>query len=225
MGAQRSTRKDDGALPPVHVVESIEKLQPGDVALIYLGGPGPAPAEHAPIGVVDLVDEVDDLRPGDTALVYLPGSTPGLAVGTVDSVTPPDRKRPAHSVTFTAPVTDDPASTQLTVTARLAPESTAGAGVLVHAYRVNTARVRRRALLAGHSVPLDGAGDTSAPARAVPEATIVFGTIGSVAQWGLTDPGFLVSYTRPAFDDGSYQFPVNLHSIHAFIGAYRTVTA
>jgi hypothetical protein len=211
MGTRRTASQDVGVFPPVDVVESIQKLQPGDVALVYVGGPGPAPAEQPPIGVIDLVDEVDDLRPGDTALVYLPGSTPALAAGVVDSVTPPDRKREVHSVTFTAPVTDDPASTLLAVTAHVPPESTDRAGVLVHAYRVNTARVRRRALLAERSVTSD-------------EPTIVFGTVGSVRQWGLADPGHLISYTSPAFDDGSYQFPINGPSIHAFISGYRTRT-
>lgn len=221
MGAQHQARQDVGVLPPVDVVESIQELQPGDIALVYLGGHGPAPAEQPPIGVIDLVDEVDDLQPGDTVLVYLPGPTPGLAAGVVDSVIPPDRKRPTHSVTFTNPVTDDPTSTQLAVTAHVPPESTDSAGVLVHAYRVNTARLRRRALLAGHSVSRDKAPDVVAS----PDVAIVFGTVGSVRPWGLIDPGHIISYTRPVFDDGSFQFPVNLPSIHAFISGYRTRSA
>jgi hypothetical protein len=220
MGTQRQVRQDVGALPPVDVVESIQELQPGDIALVYLGGLGPAPAEQPPIGVIDLVDDVDDLQPGDTALVYLPGAAPTLAAGVVDSVTPPDRKRATHSVTFTTPVTDDPTSTHLAVSAQVPPESTDSTGVLVHAYRLNKARLHRRALLAGHSV----SGQETPGAATSLEPTIVFGTVGSVNRWGLTDPGHIISYTRPAFDDGSFQFPINLPSVHAFISGYRPRT-
>lgn len=225
MGAPRPAPHVDGVLPPVDVVEAVEKLQPGDLALVYLNGAGPAPAVQAPIGVIDLVDDVDELQPGDTTLIYLPGSTPSLVAGTVESITPPDRKRPVHNVTFTAPVTDDPTSTQLAITTYVTPESADGTGVLVHGYRVNMARVRRRARLAGHSVADDTTSSTEAPPlRAVPEPAIVFGTIGSLSRWGITDPGHMISYTKPAFDDGSHEFPINLPSIQAFISGYRTRT-
>ena len=224
MGAQRRAGQDDGVLPPVDVIESIEKLQPGDIALVYLGGPGPAPAEHPPVGVIDLVDDIAELQSGDTALIYLPGA--GLVAGTVDSITPPDRKRTAHTVAFTAPVTEDPASAQLTVTSHVLHENAAGTGVLVHAYRVNTARALRRAQLAARHLTSEKTPPDGPPQnRAVPEAAIVSGVIGSVARWGLTNPGHLINYTRPAFADGSYQFPINLDSAQAFISGYRVRAA
>lgn len=223
MSAHRDALPADGELPPVEVVETVGRLQPGDIALIYLGGPGPAPAEHAPIGVIDLVDDLDELQPGDIAVLYLDSPSPGLAAGTIESITPPGRKRMTHDVAFTAPVTDDPSSTHLGLTSRLTPGS---AGVLVHAYRVNTARVQRRALLAARSVTSEGTSPDVAPlSRAVPEPAIISGVIGSVAPWGPTHPGHLINYTRPAFADGSYQFPINQPSINAFITGYRVRTA
>ena len=174
------------------------------------------------VNVVDVVDVVEELQPGDTALIYLAGPVPGLVAGTVESVMAPGRKRPTHHITFTTPVTDDPGSSQLSVTPHVTPES---AHVFIRAYRVNQPRAERRARQA--IVPAAGddtsAADPSAPGVA-PEPSIVSGVIGSVVPWGLTWPGHLISYTTPVIDDGSYQFPVNRTSAYAFISAYRAHT-
>lgn len=207
---------------PVDVVDVVEELQPGDTALIYLAGPGHRPGAYAPVDVIDVVDVIDDVQPGDTALLYRAGPVPGLVSGTVASVMAPGRKQPDHHITFTAPVTDDPGSAQLSVTSHVTPEST---HVFVRAYRVNQPRVERRARQAIVQVAGDDAAAAypSAP-RAVPEPSIVSGVIGSVVPWGLTWPGHLISYTTPVIDDGSYQFPVNRTSAYAFISAYRAHT-
>jgi hypothetical protein len=206
---------------PVDVVDVVEELQPGDTALIYLAGPGHTPGAYAPVDVIDVIDVVEELQPGDTALVYLAG--PGIVAGTVESVLPPGRKQLAHRVTFTAPVTDDPGSSELSVTPRATSES---ACVFVRAYRVNLPRVERRT----RQVMVPAAGDDASGAqpsapRTAPEPSIVSGVIGSVVPWGLTWPGHLISYTTPVIDDGSYQFPVNRTSAYAFISAYRAHTA
>jgi hypothetical protein len=203
---------------PVDVIDDIEELQPGDAAFIYLAGPGYTPGVYAPVDVIDVIDVLDDVQPGDTALIYLAGPGPCLVAGTVQSVVPPGRKRPGHQITFTAPVTDDPGSSQLQVL----PESTQ---VFVRAYRVNQPRVERRARRA-LSLAADvgpSAAYPSAPLVA-PEPQIVSGVIGSVDPWGLLSSGHLITYTAPALDDGSYQFPVTRPSAYAFISAYRAHT-
>jgi hypothetical protein len=208
---------------PVDVVDVVEELQPGDTALIYLAGPGHRPGAYAPVDVIDVVDVIDDVQPGDTALIYLAGAVPSLVAGTVDSVVAPGRKRPAHHITFTTPVTDDPGSFQLSVTSHVTPESTC---VFIRAYRVNRSRAERRARQAMVPGTDDDASAAypSAP-RVAAEPNIVSGVIGSVVPWGLTWPGHLISYTTPVIEDGSYQFPVNRTSAYAFISAYRARAA
>lgn len=213
----------DTDVPLVDVVDVVEELQPGDTALIYLAGPGHIPGTYAPVDVIDVIDDINDVQPGDTALIYLAGPVPGLVCGTVKSVKAPGRKLPDHHITLTNPVTGDPGSAGVAVAPHVSPGSTR---VFVRAYRVNQPRVERRARRAIVPAAGDSAPATypSAP-RAVSEPSIVSGVIGSVAPWGLTWPGHLISYTAPVLDDGSYQFPVNRTSAYAFISAYRAHTA
>jgi hypothetical protein len=222
MSAGRRENQVVGTDVPVDVVDVIEELHPGDTALIYLAGPGHTPGAYAPVDVIDVVDVIDEVQPGDTALIYRAGPVPSLVTGTVESVMAAGRKRPAHHITFTAPLTDDPGSAQLSVTPHVTPESN---HVFIRAYRVNQLRAERRARQATNPAADDDtpAAYPSAP-RLVPEPSIVSGVIGSVVPWGLTWPGHLITYTAPVIDDGSYQFPVNRTSTYAFISAYRAHT-
>lgn len=227
MSARRREDQVVGSDVLIDVVDVIEELHPGDTALIYLAGPGHTPGAYAPVDVIDVIDVIDDVQPGDTALVYLAGPTAGLVAGTVESVMPPGRERPAHHITFTTPVTDEAGSSELSVTPHGTPESTR---VFIRAYRVNQPRVDRRARqainpAAGDDAPAASPSASRAAPRTAPEPSIVSGVIGSVTPWGLTWPGHLISYTTPVIEDGSYQFPVNRTSAYAFISAYRAHTS
>ena len=220
MSPRRRERQVVGSDVRFDVVDVIEELHPGDTALIYLAGPGHTPGSYAPVDLIDVIDVIDDVRPGDTALIHLAGPMAGFVAGTVESALPPGSGRSAHQITFTTPLTDDPGSSQFSVTPHGTPESTC---VFIRAYRVNQPRVVRRTRQA-----TDPAADDGDPSRAFPpappgaaEPSIVSGVVGSVTPWGLTWPGHLISYTTPVIDDGSYQFPVNRTSAYAFISAYR----
>lgn len=198
-----SARPQTATSADVDIIDVVQHLQPGDVALIYLAT-GWTPPDRVPPDVVDVIDDLGALQPGDTALIYQSGPDRGLVSGTVASVTTGGRKRRDRQVTFTAPVSGDLASAEMSVT----PDA------FVSAYRVNQSRVDRRVRRDAdrHGVELP----TQEPAP-----SIVAGVVGRVEPWGLTWAGHLISYTAPVLADGSYQFPVSGESSYAFISAYR----
>lgn len=215
MNARRGEYQVVEADLPVDIIDVVEKLQPGDTALIYLAS-GWTPPDRVPPDVIDVIDDINDVQPGDTALIYRTGPIPGLVSGTVASVLAPGRKQPDHRITFTAPVlTDDPGSAQLSVT----PDA------FIRAYRVNQPRAARFRTQRAAVHAADNASATASSTPLVATApSIVSGVVGRVEPWGLTWAGHLISYTTAVIDDGSYQFPVSGDSSCAFISAYRATS-